>query len=82
MGPKWCYQVKLAEIDAETEEDFDWYWPGGPREARPEFDSATEALDAGKDRYPGCEVRAVLLECVRVDANIASVTAGSSIPTG
>lgn len=56
---KWTYQVQLADIDAETEEDMGWYYPNRPNEPRPEFDTATDAMEVGQARYPGCQVRAV-----------------------
>jgi len=56
---KWCFQVLLAEIDAETEEDCNWYWPSSSNEPRPEFDSDVDALNAGKIKYPGCQIRPV-----------------------
>jgi hypothetical protein len=77
---KWSYQVLLAEIDAETEEDFSWYWPNSPSEARPEFASEQEALETGQRRYPGCQVKSVPLD-VHMDAGTGSGTSLSSAPT-
>lgn len=71
MG-KWCYQVLLAEIDAETEEDWSWYYPNAPTEPRPEFASESDACEAGKNRYPGCQVRAVPLD-VHVDRGTSPI---------
>lgn len=70
---KWTYQVLLAEIDSETEENFSWYYPTGPSETHPEFDSPALARTVGEERYPGCQVRAVSLD-VHVDRASVSPT--------
>ena len=59
--PRFTYQVLLGDVDAETDDDFHWYYPNGLYEPRPEFASSTEALQAATQRFPGKKARAAFL---------------------